>query len=270
MTDIAHLFPFGRPITARKPSASGAKKLFLLGAYPSALHVKWTPHKPFEPIAALAVDNEPEPFWTGADELRRIDEWKAAVAWRPEWGTVEPVGSLNGSSGLWVDEKVLAPLGVARNEAWITDCLDTYRFSKGQEDAVAARFAPFAQASGLSWAGSGALRHPTEDEIVNEARKEHLSRLGGELIAAQPDLVVTLGNAALRVMSKLVVVEGKSAPETLAPGADYGSAVEIRVGGKAAKWLPLVHPGQRSKEWRAAHGKWIRALTVNAPAAERR
>jgi hypothetical protein len=32
-------------------------------------------------IAALAVDNEPEPFWDGLDEEARIARWRHAVGW---------------------------------------------------------------------------------------------------------------------------------------------------------------------------------------------
>jgi hypothetical protein len=58
----------------------GRSPVFVLGAYPSALHVRWTPsgagHKP---VQALAVDNEPWPFWDGDDERERVATWYAAV-----------------------------------------------------------------------------------------------------------------------------------------------------------------------------------------------
>jgi hypothetical protein len=56
------------------PVASSHCDLFVLGAYSSALHVRWTPPEQtkLRRIKALAVDNEPEPFWTGDDEPERI------------------------------------------------------------------------------------------------------------------------------------------------------------------------------------------------------
>lgn len=248
-------FPFGRPLEARKPTATAACRLFLLGAYPSALHVEWRPPAPFQRVAALAVDNEPEPFWTGRDEEERIEAWKTTVGWRAEWGSVGPVGPLNGSSGLWLDQKVLSPLRATRAETWVTDCLDTYRFSKGQEEVVTGKYAPFAEKLGLQWKGVPAtLRHPSEDQIVSETRDHHLKRLMTELRVAQPRIVVTLGNAALRVFAALV---DRSEPEKLVPGKDYGAPIEVTVAGKPATWLPLVHPGQRSKEWQAVHARWV-------------
>src|SRR5438094_675760 len=37
------VFPFGRVVQACTPVASGHCDWFVLGAYPSALHVQWTP-----------------------------------------------------------------------------------------------------------------------------------------------------------------------------------------------------------------------------------
>ncbi len=259
MMDPAPRFPFGRPLEARTPPVTATCRLFLLGAYPNALHVEWRPPAPFQRVAALAVDNEPSAFWTGQDEEAQIDAWSKRIGWRPEWGTVGPVGPLNGSSGLWLDQKVLSPLVASRAETRITDCLDTYRFSRGQEEVVTGKYEPFAAKLGLPWPGVPAtLRHPDEDQIVQEALECHHERLVNELHIAQPHIVVTLGNAALRVFAALV---GLADPETLRPNRDYGNPIAVTLGGKAATWLPLAHPGQRSKEWLAAHARWIRAKT---------
>ena len=37
------VFPFGRPVVACEPAATGRAAVFVLGAYPSALHVRWHP-----------------------------------------------------------------------------------------------------------------------------------------------------------------------------------------------------------------------------------
>src|SRR5688572_9595447 len=106
-------FPFGRPVLPCRPLVDGQRNVFVLGAYPSALHVAWTPPSASgaRSIRALAVDNEPEPFWDGSDEADQIKVWKDAVDWLPSWGEVAPVEQLNGSSGTWLADKVLEPLG---------------------------------------------------------------------------------------------------------------------------------------------------------------
>ncbi len=258
MKGMTDSYPFGSPLSARAPSATGPARIFLLAPYPSALHVEWTPPAPFQRVAALAVDNEPSPFWTARDEDAQIEAWTQRVGWKAEWGTVGPAGPLNGSSGLWLDQKVLSPLKATRAETWMTYCLPTYRFSHGQEEVVTSRFAPFAEKLKLPWTGvPDALRNLEEDELVAQARPEQ-KRLLAEIRTALPRLVVTLGNVALRVFAQLANVPE---PELLKPNKDYGTETTVLIAGKSVTWLPLSHPGQRSKEWQATHQKWIRAKT---------
>ncbi len=138
-----HQFPFGRPVEVCEASRHRGG-LFVLGAYPSALHVRWSAPDGTE-IAALAVDNEPEPFWNGGDEDVRIADWKAQVGFDDRvgdgparWGSTtghRARGSTSTCSRRWAS---------GADQAWITDCLDTYRASKAQARAIDERFRPFA------------------------------------------------------------------------------------------------------------------------------
>ena len=104
-------FPFGQSATRRPPRRpAGPAELFVLGVYPSALHVRWR-RPDAVTIGALAVDDEPTVFWDGADARQRIDHWGTAVNWCDDWGTISPAGG-NGSSGRIVVNEVLAPLCV--------------------------------------------------------------------------------------------------------------------------------------------------------------
>ncbi len=243
-------FPFGRQVTPRPPSAASPRGVFILGAYPSALHVEWKPPKPYKQIKALAVDDEPTPFWTGHDEAARVQRWRESVGFHASWGTVRGVGRLNGSSGHWVEREVLGPLGVTHEETWITDCLDTYRASTGVGVRLADTYEPFARAHSLP---SAVLRpHPDENDIVREARADHLDRLRSELRTAALELIVTLGNAALRVARYLVEVE--DAPARLSPNG-YGARLTSRFEGRAVAWLPLAHPATPAV-YQEAHARW--------------
>jgi hypothetical protein len=55
----------------------------LLGAYPSALHVRWVPPPQLgiDPVAALAVDKEPSVFW---GEYRDVIGSLRCTAARPD------------------------------------------------------------------------------------------------------------------------------------------------------------------------------------------
>ncbi|MBS2031603.1 MAG: hypothetical protein JST54_27140 [Deltaproteobacteria bacterium] len=202
------------------------------------------------------MDNEPEPFWAGAGEEEAIAEWKKKVSFDEKgWGRISASGRLNGSSGAWVEANVLRPLGVTRNEACITDCLNTYRASTGVEKRIGDTYLPFA--ARLHIPEAALEPHPSENEIVVEALKGHRERLRAELVATTPDVVVTLGNAALRVFRELIPSTSSSAPSKLSPRTDlYGAAHSIRINGKAAVWFPLAHPAA-PKSYQATHERWV-------------
>lgn len=244
-------YPFGAPLTPRPPSATTARSIFLLGAYPSALHVEWTPPEPWKPVRALPVDDEPTPFWDGTDEADRVRSWATRIGFAPAWGSVRPVGALNGSSGVWVRDMVLAALGAAHADAWVSDCLDTYRASTGATHRLDDTYAPFARSAGLLGTRIGA--HPSEDAIVDEALRLHRERLASERSACSPELIVTLGNAALRVARELVD-GGHEVPAKLSIRG-YGARYGVRVDGHHARLLPLAHPAS-PRPYQEAHRRW--------------
>jgi hypothetical protein len=228
--------------------------VFILGAYPSALHVAWRLPEG-RPIRAMAVDNEPVPFWNGEREDEYIAQWKTAVGFgNKEWGEIASAGKLNGSSGIWVDENILAPLGAGRDDACITDCLDTYFSSEDGAARVADTYQPFAEKAGLPLARLAL--HPSEDTIAEQGVRLHRGRLLRELSQAAPDIVVTLGNAALRVM-RLTAAQNDG-PAKLAADPSYGRERTLSAGGRRIKWLPLAHPAAPSA-YKEAHARWRRA-----------
>jgi hypothetical protein len=208
------------------------------------------------PISAIAVDNEPKPFWTGDDEEYQIRDWCSKVAFRPAWGKVAKCGVLNGSSGRWLDENVLKPLGVSRSEAWITDCLDTY-FESAKLSSLSA--SP-AVRNAIARASITPARHRPElsaNEIVREALAYHIDRLREEFHTARPDLVVTLGNAAFRVMDALA--GGKLNLQNLSLDIQsYGQPLRARIGDKSVDWIPLAHP-KSPLPYRRTHAAWVGA-----------
>lgn len=250
---VHEVFPFDCPVRSCTRIASGPRRLFILGAYPSALHVRWRLPRGTEPrvVRALAVDNEPEPFWAGDDGAERVDKWREDRNWREAWGAVEPAGRLNGSSGRWVEDNVLTRFNLDRTDAWITDCLNTYRASVGMSAAVDNVYRPFAEAFQLPKAKLA--KHPSEVEIVAEANYEQFDRIRAEVAHARPESVVTLGNAALIVFQS--VLDEAAGPLTLAADASYGGPFEVSVTGIPMRWFPLAHPAappayqQRHQGW---------------------
>lgn len=196
-------FPFGRPATRRPPRCppSGSAELFVLGVYPSALHVRWQPPDG-RPIGALAVDDEPTVFWDGADAKERIEDWKKAVDWSPSWGTVGGAGG-NGSSGRHVVDHVLTPLGVSADRVHFTDCLPTYFVKDGagsQRDAIDKYYEPFA-ARQARLSRADLPSRPKATELVRRAVAEEGVTLRQQLAEARAPRVVTLGQEAADVLA---------------------------------------------------------------------
>lgn len=254
------VFAFGAPVVPSRPSASGAREVYVLGAYPSGLHVSWTPPKleglELRTVRAMIVDNEPTPFWDGSNAQDHFDTWRDKVEWNPNWGVAKlAASSSNGPSGKWVTDHIIKPLDIGREEVCISDCLDESRLNAGQAGRIANTYAPVAERLGLP---KCTLRPVPSGEsaMVSEAVDRHLDRLRFELRECSPAKIVTLGNAALRVTARVLELDD-TAPSALNREA-YGRALHVQFEGRTLEWLPLVHPrsGERTPPWPAIHASW--------------
>lgn len=251
MTDLG-TFPFGAPVQPcgdRQPDSCDA---FVLGAYPSAIHVRWVPPRSsgLRPIAALAVDNEPLVFWDGSDAAERVRTWQNQY-FDPAWGEVS-TARLNGPSGAWLRSKILDPLTAAgAAHHFVTDCLTTYRLSTDAAARLTDTYEPMAKKTpGLR---SADLRpHPSEAQIVREALESERERLDRQIAAARPKVIVTLGNAASRVISSLAGAAGSG---KLTPDG-YGTPSIVTVAGIEVSWIALVHPAT-PQVWQDRHQEWL-------------
>ena len=235
-------YAFGRPLHRVVPSASGRRRVLVLGAYPSALHLRWTPPGG-RSVAALAVDDEPEPFWDGADGGERINAWLDAVRPSAHWGVFADAGSLNGSSGRSLDGQYLAPLGVTRQDTWVTDVVDRHFLSSGGLAAVDREYRPRMSELGLPEVTVRA--RPTEMELVAEAVSDHGDRLIGEVEEAQPMDVITLGQEALAALWGAGVRPLQpGVTDTALNARTYGRRLAAKTpGGHEFVVHPLAHPG---------------------------
>lgn len=249
---LAGTFPFGQPSGRCQPQRVAEAEAFVMGVYPSALHIRWV-NQDFR-VAALAVDEEPWPFWDGADQDQRVQTWQTKVGWQPAWGKVAPAGRLNGSSGVSVRDHVLNALGIEIGRVWLTDAVPFFHVHRGpgtQGAAMSSRYDVFARQHGLPL--HNLPDRPSPDRLIQYAVEQELVRLREELLDSKASLVITLGNEALAVAAALV--EG-DLPRALSPGATYGATSTTRIEGRTIQVLPLVHPGQRAAVWRAAHDRW--------------
>jgi hypothetical protein len=253
---VAGVFPFGRPALEQppRPARSHSADVFVLGVYPSALHVRWR-SPGGEVVGALAVDDEPEVFWDGSDQHEQVMRWARSVGWSPAWGAIAPAG--NGTSGRSVTDRVLGPLGTEPARAHFTDCVRTYFVKHGprtQGARVKQVYEPMARARGLPFASLPP--RPSPAAMVRLALEQDRGFLADELRRSDADTVVTLGQEAADVFASVV---GHARVE-LRPIESYGQARTVRLGRGALCWFPLVHPGQRMPHWRSAHDAWVQSL----------
>jgi hypothetical protein len=66
-------------------------------------------------------------------------------------------------------------------------------------------------------------------------------------------VIVTLGNAALRVLRKLLA---DAAAPTKLTVADYGTELSTNLDGHRMSWLPLAHPAG-PRPYQVAHETWM-------------
>jgi uracil-DNA glycosylase len=246
--------PFGTDSSPRPASADGPRPMFVIGAYPSALHARWIPPEDADlrQVKALPVADEPTPFWNGDDASARVKAWIDGHDFDPAThGSFFPAPKFNGTSGQWVDTNVLDALDCTRADTWITDCLDTYRLSSGARKALTETYDSARARYG--WPAWNLRPHPSDDEVVQESASWHRDRLRAELAACRPELIVSLGNAALRVMGALL----SAGPERLEV-TGYGRRLSVGLGGRAVEWLPLAHP-TAPQRYQEAHRDWMAA-----------
>ena len=246
-------FPFGRPVERVVQRDRGPKRVFVLGAYASAVHARWLAADGTTLMASVAVASEPEVFWRGDGAEGII----ADIALLPGAGSLVSAGeTMNGPSGVALDELFLAPLGLDRSDAWLCDLVPYSCKNDRQAKALARTYDPRATALGLpdyDW--------PDLPEVLaGEARR---AEIAAEIAAASPDLIVTLGDQPLKWFTSHYGSKSRLGSYGETP-QDYGRLRECRVGQRTLMLLPLAHPrqvarlGSHSAQLASLHERWIR------------
>lgn len=254
--------------------APGTAEILVVGVYPSAFHVRWSPPPDIDPrppakrsrafVGSLAVDVEPTVFWDGqtpspSDELER---WKAAVHFDPERdGTVSP--GTNGPSGAGVIADYLAPLKVDASNVAFTDAVPWYFVKQGEGSQGAAMRKYDALAAQMGREPSDLPDRPNPpalgDIVGSDDRRESLR---DEIVRSGAAWVVTLGQEALDAL--LVIGSAEGEVQTTLHPEGYGRTGRLVIGGTTAKWTPLVHPGflrqNHDPGWTDAVEAWRNSL----------
>ena len=234
-------FPFGATLRPVAPSASCPRRVFVLGVYSSALHARWKYGPgPRDYVAALAVDNEPSPFWNGSDE----EELIARV--HPPFGTLHPAPQ-NGASGKVLDNEYLFPLDVDRRDCWITDLHNQYLARENQREAFERAF-KHARQPAPPWKLPPRIGTLT----LSPSRRGELK---DEFQAARPSWLLTLGEEPLSALGL---------PSLDKPG--YGVPRLVTLWGRSVCHIAFTHPrnagrlGKSSPAWYEVHQQWKHTL----------
>jgi len=236
--ELTYRFPFGEPLAPVFPAARGPRRVFIFGAYSSALHATWKyGPRPRDRVQALAIANEPTPFWDGADEDVLIAKFA------PPFGQLKPTAQ-NGASGRALQEHYLGALRLAAADCWITDLVNTYYARPNQRDAFRRAFES-RNLEGQEWL------LPLRPDRLRPGPKR-MKELRDEFLEAGPSWVLTLGDEPLQALGL-----GRLSAH------QYGHPAEEQVFGRPVALIPLTHPrnagrlGRHSDFWAATHANWV-------------
>jgi hypothetical protein len=225
----------------------------VLGVYASAVHARWIDTRGKVLVHALAVASEPEIFWTGEGAEAIVSR----IPMEPAVGKLNAAGSrFNGPSGRTLDDRYLAPLGLARSDAWCCDLLPESRLNNDQVIALDRCYKPLVE--------SDLLPEVTIPRVPSRfADSDRQTAILNELISSRAPILITLGDIPLRDFAQPLGLKQSRLSEFGVTPKNYGQLHEVRLGGTVVQLLPLAHPrqagrlGKSSSKWSLLHNDWV-------------
>ncbi len=247
-------FPFGQPLVPVIQKDRSPKKVFILGVYASAVHAKWRDKYGTVLVQALAVASEPHIFWRGDG----CEEIINGISIPREAGILEPAQpKFNGPSGKTLDEKYLEPLGLSREDAWLSDLLPSSRINPNQRKALNKHYQPLVDQLSLP---ECTIPNFSSSELRKQ-KERHLEILE-EIEESKCDTIVLLGDLPIKYWLAFFSDYRKLSDFGETPNS-YGKLHKMEISGTGYNVLPLVHPrqagrlGRSSKKWTELHAGWI-------------
>jgi len=253
--DGGERFAFGEPVREVRQVDRGRKRVFVLGVYASAVHAKWVGVDGRVRVQALAVASEPYIFWRGEGAEVIINRVRIPAA---AGRLVTPQEGFNGPSGVALDDMYLAPLGLARRDAWLCDLLPKSCMNPGQAAAIAREYKPARTIYDLP-----PVTWEAEPEVLaNDKRREEILLEMEESGAGE---LILLGDKPIKWFLARHDTRFRRLADFGTAVDRYGQIVESRIGGRVWQVRGLVHPHQAAKlgKWNAAwfelHRQWVEA-----------
>jgi hypothetical protein len=227
-------FPFGQPVRAVVQENRTPKRAFLFRAFASSVQARWIGPGGKEVVRALAVASEPRIFWRGEHGGPIIEQ----VDIPGTLGRLVPADHrFNRPSGIALDERILNPLGLSRDETWLCDLVPHSCMNTRQKSAIEREYAPLVPQYGLP----ATTMPPAPDELADISGRESSLK---ELQESQAEFLILLGDQPIRWFLTHYEDRWKRL-SNLGEGSDtYGRPHKVQIDTISLQVLPLAHPGQ--------------------------
>jgi uracil-DNA glycosylase len=242
-------FPFGEEVRKVEQQDRTPKQVFILGVYASAVHAQWLDKDGRTVVKALAVASEPYIFWRGEGAGEIIEKIKIP----PELGKLDPAAKqFNGPSGIALDELIIKPLGMTREDTWLCDLVPHSCMNPAQKKTIEKNYLPLVDKYGLPLP----TVPPVPSKLTDQARREEILN---EIEESQAEVLVLLGDKPIQWFLKYYVDTWKR----LSDFPEYGQLYPIEINGRSLEILPLAHPrqiaklGRSSQKWYDLHQAWL-------------
>jgi len=247
-------FPFGRPVEELIQKDRTPKDVFVLGVYASAVHARWINPNAKTVVHALAVASEPYIFWRGENAEAMIEQ----IVIPEELGKLlPPKQDFNGPSGLALDDLILNPLNLDRQDVWLCDLVPHSCVNASQQKAIVRAYVPIASKYNLA-------QHsvpPVPSQLTDENRRRSIL---AEIIESDARFLVLLGDKPIQWFLSYFDAQWNKLSDFGNDIHTYGQLHNAQIGGKEMKVLPLAHPRQIAKlglssaAWHNVHQQWLK------------
>ena len=243
------IFPFGQEVQKVEQDDRLPKKTFVLGVYASAVHARWVNLEGKTIVKALAVASEPYIFWRGENAEEIIN----GIQFPPQLGKlVAAEKQFNGPSGIALDDLILKPLGLTRENTWLCDLVPYSCMNSSQQKALEREYYPIAEKYGLPLPSAPKVPNKLSDKERRRTILEELEESGAEEL-------ILLGDKPIQWFLRYFDERWKR----LSDFHPYGKRHITEIAGKKYRVLPLAHPrqiaklGRSTRKWFELHRDWL-------------
>ena len=250
---MEYYFPFGQSVKRLEQQDKTPKKVFVLGVYASAVHAKWVLNGKTI-CQALAVSSEPYIFWDGNEE--QASKIIGSINIPKEIGSLIPANkNLNGPSAKVLENNILKPLGVDRQQSWLCDLLPESRINPNQKKVIEEKYNPLIKQYNLN-----EVTVPLEDgKFCDDARRNEIT---DEIIRSKAEKLVLLGDIPIKQYLKYVSDIDFSSLREYTEKYGYGKPLKVNISNMPIEVVLLAHPrqigglGRSNAYWYNEHKKW--------------